>query len=170
MSTEKTHMIKELNSELFGETSQNFTRYLDPDRQKNSILDLEKQMVELKMALTDLRNSFESQQLQTRDCIQKLAQNQDLIVRDLQRLETQDRSLQAEAQQKIILVNQKIEDRKHFEVKLQESFDKHQTMIKSYDLRLQQLTRLLDEKSAQMQSAQALLSEARSEISRLKRI
>jgi hypothetical protein len=75
-----------------------------------------------------------------------------------------------ESGQKISQLNQKLTERKSLEMKVQEMVDRHNNVIKSFEVRMGQLQKLLAEKDAMLVSAQATLNDAKMEITRLKRL
>jgi TolA-binding protein len=87
----------------------------------------------------------------------------------LSRLETSHNGLATEAGQKIQQINNKLAERKALDMKIQEMVDRHNNIIKSFEVRLNHMQKLLAEKEAQTAAAFAALNEAKMEIARLKR-
>lgn len=171
-------MQKELNPELFGEkkivksssmvgmesssaaSAANNANYLNTDRQifevKSQNQMLAEQMNKIVSTVNELIKStnakFDRQQSQ------------------VSRLEQSHNGLATEAGQKINQLSQKINERKSLELKVQEMVDRHNTVIKSFEVRMNHLQKLLAEKEAQTIASQAALNEAKMEIARLKRL
>jgi chromosome segregation ATPase len=96
----------------------------------------------------------------------KFDRNQQLLTR----LEQSHNGLATEAGQKITQLSQRVNERKSLDLKVQEMVDRHNNIIKSFEVRMNHLQKLLAEKEAQMISCQTALNEAKMEISRLKRL
>ncbi len=88
----------------------------------------------------------------------------------LHRLEQNHNGLATEAGQKITQLSQRVNERKSIDLKVQEMVDRHNNVIKSFEVRMNHLQKLLVEKEGQMVSCQAALNEAKMEIARLKRL
>jgi hypothetical protein len=88
----------------------------------------------------------------------------------LNRLEQSHNGLATEAGQKIGQLTAKANERRSIDLKVQEMVDRHNNVIKSMEVRMNHMQKLLVEKEAQMVSAQAALNEAKMEIARLKRL
>lgn len=168
-------MQKELNPELFGEKKNPTTTrkegmmppapssdpaYLNTDRQifelKNQMLNLNEQFSKIYQALNEANKNNHSR-------MERFQQN-------LSRLETSHNGLALEAGQKLQQINNKLSERKALDGKIQEMVDRHNNVIKSFEVRLNHMQKLLAEKEAQTAAAYAALNEAKMEIARLKRL
>ncbi len=171
-------MHKELNPELFGEKkiakspsmdrgmesasalASNGTNYLNTDRQifelKTQNQALAEQMNKIVGTVNELIKSTNS----------KFERNQHLLTR----LEQSHNGLATEAGQKITQLTQRVNERRSLDLKVQEMVDRHNNVIKSFEVRMNHLQKLLAEKEAQMISCQAALNESKMEIARLKRL
>ncbi|HEX7672825.1 MAG TPA: hypothetical protein VF412_01570 [Bdellovibrio sp.] len=167
-------MHKELNPELFGEKkiakspamesasalSSTGANYLNTDRQ---IFELKSQ----NHTLADQMNKIVStvnELIKTTNA--KFERQQALLTR----LEQSHNGLATEAGQKITQLSQRVNERKSLDLKVQEMVDRHNNVIKSFEVRMNHLQKLLAEKEAQMISCQTALNEAKMEIARLKRL
>lgn len=170
-------MHKELNPELFGEKKMtksasmerslegastlaaSGTNYLNTDRQifelKTQNQALAEQMNKIVGTVNELIKSTNA----------KFERNQNLLTR----LEQSHNGLATEAGQKITQISQRVNERKNLDLKVQEMVDRHNNVIKSFEVRMNHLQKLLAEKEAQMISCQAALNETKMEIARLKR-
>jgi len=167
-------MQKELNPELFGEKKSasparreglippapsTDPSYLNTDRQifeiKSQILSMNEQLNKLTQALNETNKT-------TNGKFDRVQQSQT-------RLETAHNGLATEAGQKIQQINTKLAERKTLDMKIQEMVDRHNNVIKSFEVRLNHMQRLLAEKENQLVASQAALNEAKMEIARLKR-
>ena len=170
-------MHKELNPELFGEkkvTQEKPSHYaqqpsvayaapelnfLNTDRQ---ILELKNQNQQLHDHLAKLTQSFNEAIRGAHLKIEKLQQAQ-------ARLEQNHNGLALEAGQKMTALNQKVNERRSLDLKVQEMVDRHNNLIKSFEVRLNHLQKLLAEKDAQLVATQSALNETKMELARLKR-
>jgi len=165
-------MQKELNPELFGEkktlkgpqgeatataSSQN---YLNTDRQ---IFELRSQNHSLMDQINKLTALFNET---TKSNNMKFERQQALLAR----LEQSHNGLAQEAGQKISQMVQRVNERKLIDQKVQEMVDRHNNVIKSFEVRMNHLQKLLAEKENQMVSCQTALNETKMEIARLKRL
>lgn len=168
-------MHKELNPELFGEKkitkssvmenpaslgTINSTNYLNTDRQIYELRAQNQALVDqLNKVVATVNELIKSSNVK----FEKQAQL-------LNRLEQSHNGLATEAGQKITQLGQRVNERKSLELKVQEMVDRHNNVIKSFEVRMNHMQKLLAEKEAQMISAQSALNEAKMEISRLKRL
>lgn len=167
-------MQKELNPELFGEKKSSTPSrreslippapstdpaYLNTDRQifeiKSQIMNMNEQLNKLTQALNESNKTSNGK-------FDRLQQAQT-------RLETSHNGLAVEAGQKIQQINAKLAERKALDAKIQEMVDRHNNVIKSFEVRLNHMQRLLAEKDTQLAASQAALNETKMEIARLKR-
>ncbi|MBS1970074.1 MAG: hypothetical protein JSU04_07185 [Bdellovibrionales bacterium] len=167
-------MQKELNPELFGEKKSasparrealvppapsTDPAYLNTDRQ---IFELKTQMMSVNEQLTKLTQALN-------EANKTGGARMDRYQQSMSRLETSHNGLAMEAGQKIQQINNKLAERKALDAKIQEMVDRHNNVIKSFEVRLNHMQKLLTEKEAQTQAAYAALNEAKMEIARLKR-
>ncbi len=167
-------MQKELNPELFGEKKVSTPArreglippapsadptYLNTDRQifeiKSQIMSMNEQLNKITQALNESNKASNGKF--------------DRLQQGLARLETSHNGLALEAGQKIQQINAKLAERKSLDAKIQEMVDRHNNVIKSFEVRLNHMQKLLSDKENQMAASQAALNEAKMEIARLKR-
>ncbi|MGZ3770736.1 MAG: hypothetical protein ACXVCP_06135 [Bdellovibrio sp.] len=168
-------MHKELNPELFGEkkttkssVSENPTSLGVTNN--NNYLNTDRQIYELRaqnQALVDQLNKIVST---VNELIKSTNIKFEKQAHLVNRLEQSHNGLATEAGQKITQLAQRVNERKSLELKVQEMVDRHNNVIKSFEVRMNHMQKLLAEKEAQMISAQTALNEAKMEISRLKRL
>ncbi len=72
--------------------------------------------------------------------------------------------------QKIGGLGSRLAERKSVDLKIEEMLDRHNNIVKTFEVRLSQMQKLLAEKEAQFLQCLANLNEAKMEISRLKRL
>lgn len=166
-------MHKELNPELFGEKKIAKSPAMEAVGTLNSTgsyLNTDRQIFELKaqnQALADQMNKIVGTVNELiKSSNAKFERQQALLTR----LEQSHNGLATEAGQKITQLSQRVNERKSLDLKVQEMVDRHNNVIKSFEVRMNHLQKLLAEKEAQMISCQAALNEAKMEIARLKRL
>jgi hypothetical protein len=170
-------MQKELNPELFGEKKTAKSSSINSMEgsssalgSNNNYLNTDRQIFELKaqnQMLTDQINKIVGT---VNELIKSSNSKFDRQQALLTRLEQSHNGLALEAGQKISQLSQKVNERKSLDLKVQEMVDRHNNVIKSFEVRMNHLQKLLAEKEAQMLASQAALNETKMEIARLKRI
>lgn len=166
-------MQKQLNPDLFGNDSQ--MGFVSNERANSNpasfdhILNLDNKMADLRVQLTQIKEAV-SQLKSDQQITQKSNQGQmEQMLRAIKILEQNDQTLAQQNQMKNQHLSQKLADYKNIEVKLKEMMDRHQMVLRSYDLKIQQLQQLMHDKENLIISFQGSLQEARNEIARLKR-
>lgn len=166
-------MHKELNPELFGEKKVaksspadaavnlgNNTNYLNTDRQ----------IFELRSQNQNLHNQLEKIVSSVNEWIKTSNVKFEKQAALLTRLEQSHNGLATEAGQKISQLSAKVNERRTLDLKVQEMVDRHNNVIKSMEVRMNHMQKLLAEKESQVLAAQAALNETKMEIARLKRL
>ncbi len=167
-------MQKELNPELFGErktsrepNNENRISYGAP---QGNYLNTDRQIHELKVQNQALMDQLNKVIGTLNEVIKSSNLKFEKQNQQLNRLEQSHNGLATEAGQKISQLGQRLNERKSFELKVQEMVDRHNTVIKSFEVRMNHLQKLLAEKDAQVVSSLGALNEAKMEIARLKRL
>ncbi|XGC80298.1 hypothetical protein ACES2L_13280 [Bdellovibrio bacteriovorus] len=172
-------MHKELNPELFGEKKAVKTPLMDTGMysggagaQANSgnYLNTDRQIFELKAQNQALADQLNKVVATVNELIKTSNMKFEKQASLVSRLEQSHNGLATEAGQKITQLAQRVNERKSLDLKVQEMVDRHNNVIKSFEVRMNHLQKLLAEKEAQMISSQAALNEAKMEIARLKRL
>ena len=88
----------------------------------------------------------------------------------LQRLENQQNQLTADIAEKFALLLQKLTEQKKYDQKVQDIVDRHNNLLKGYEVRLNQMQKLLVQKEQDYVEAITTLKELKAEITRLKRL
>ncbi|MNJ99822.1 hypothetical protein D3C87_176030 [compost metagenome] len=167
-------MHKELNPELFGEKKIVKNSVVDSTSglaaTSANYLNTDRQIFEMKaqnQALADQLNKVVGTVNELiKNTNVKFERQQQLMAR----LEQSHNGLALEAGQKISQISNKVGERKNIDLKIQEMVDRHNNVIKSFEVRMNHLQKLLAEKEAQMVSCQTALNDAKMEIARLKRM
>lgn len=177
-------MNKELNPELFGEKrvtkpetgGLGATSLHSAGLHSNSasvdagFLNLDRQVFELKSAFNQMNEQFKKLTQQMLEHSKSSNLKLERLQQSLGRLEQSHNGLALEAGQKISSMNQKFQERKALDAKIQEMVDRHNNVVKSFEVRMNQLQKLLVDKEAQVVAAQAAINETKMEIARLKRL
>lgn len=88
----------------------------------------------------------------------------------LQRLEAHQGQLAADIAEKFALLLQKLTEQKKYDQKVQDIVDRHNNLLKGYEVRLNQMQKLLLQKEQDYVDAVTTLKELKAEIGRLKRL
>lgn len=88
----------------------------------------------------------------------------------LQRLEAQQNQMANDIAEKFALLLQKMNEQKKYDQKVQDIVDRHNNLLKGYEVRLNQMQKLLMQKEQDYVEAVTALKELKAEIGRLKRL
>lgn len=94
----------------------------------------------------------------------------DRLQSSIQKWENNYSELTQEVSAKMAALLQKLNDQKKYDQKVQDIVDRHNNLLKGYEVRMNQLQKLLQQKESDYLEAHSALKEAKSEISRLKRL
>lgn len=163
-------MQKELNPALFSETGLYTTRVVEPTARESQVLLLEQKLTEAHEQIKKLTDSFHQVVQQVGDSLLQIHQRQELIQRNFEAIEKQQSLINRDFQNQLQSLSSRVSDKKASEMKVQELIDRHNGLIKSYEVRLNQVQKLMVEKENQSIQLQSSLNEARMEIARVKRM
>ncbi|HPI39252.1 MAG TPA: hypothetical protein PLJ21_00505 [Pseudobdellovibrionaceae bacterium] len=135
----------------------------------SNILNLDRQVFEMKKKQEQVHEQVNSLMAQFNEAQKNNLLKFDRLTGALVKIEQGHNTLVLEAGQKITQMNQKLVDRKSLDQKIQEMMDRHNNVIKGFEVRLNHLQKLLADKEAQLQATQNLLNETKMEIARLRR-
>ncbi len=168
-------MHKELNPDIFGERSpgsssreQVYDIRLSPT--DPLFLQLSKQVNDLKLQQQSLFEQFQRWMQSTQEHLKVSQQKFERMQQNLARLEQGHNGFVQEVQNKVGQLSQRFQERKNFEMKVQEMVDRHNNVLKSFEVRMNHMQKLMAEKEAQVQAAQMALNDTKMEIARLKRL
>ncbi len=161
-------MQKELNPELFGESGAKSRVFEAPAQ--NHLNVLEQKILENRTQVQQLAESLNRVVSQINEFIKSSQVKFERIQQALQKLDQNDQALSVDATQKITALHTRLGERKSMDYKIQEMMDRHNSVLRSYEVRMTQLQKLVSEKEAQMISAQSALNETKMELARLKRM
>ena len=177
-------MQKELNPELFGGLGTNLItnqtgtgssasgRFLESEKSAPAhvLMQSEKRVVELRNEVKQATQQMENLANQVNEFIKVASHKIDLLQKTTQKLEQNDIKIHSEAQAKISHLHTRLGERKSMELKVQEMIDRHNSVLRSYEMRIAHLQKILSEKDAQLLQSQSALNDAKMEIARLKRL
>lgn len=161
-------MQKELNPELFGESNAKSRIYEASSQSQVNYLD--QKVLETRANMKQLGDQFQKVVSQMNEFIKSSHGKFEKIQQQIQRLEQNDQTIVRDASQRISAVHQRFSDKNNMEYKVQEMMERHQAILRGFEMKLQQMQKILSEREAQLVSTQALLSESKMELARLKRI
>ncbi|ODS51080.1 MAG: hypothetical protein ABS42_00300 [Bdellovibrio sp. SCN 50-8] len=164
-------MSKELDPSLFGEGAWASPRSVEKAKPnfdavahvEQKVADLRMQNRELQDELRRLASSMEEYKNTSNTKFERLAQQ-------VARLEGLQGKVHQEVTTRVSQIHSRLGERQSMDLKIQEMMDRHQAMLRSAEMRMQQMQKLLNEKEAQAMSAQMALNDARIEIAKLKRL
>lgn len=177
------HMQRELNPALFGQMqndagtdlsaqTQMKNRVLEPSRAQHlgSLIQIEHQIAEMKNQMRAMQENMNKMVQYMNENLKTLNTKSDLLNKNVSKLEQQDQMIVQEASQKILQMHSRLAERKSLDVKIQEMVDRQNTILRSYEARMNQMQKILSDKDAQLIQMQAALQETKVEIARLKRL
>jgi ABC-type transporter Mla subunit MlaD len=88
----------------------------------------------------------------------------------IKNIETQQTTALQDVLGKLSHVHHRLNERRNMEQKIQELIDRHNSVLRSYEVRMSQMQRLLSEKESQFLQSQAQMNELKMELARLKRM
>lgn len=168
-------MHKELNPDLFGErrtpkTTSHESGLGASVAETPGFLNVDRQILELKHQVSGVGEEFKKLSSQVQEFMKVSHLKMERLTQQVQRLEHSHNGLVQDSGQKIGQIGHRLAERKNLDQKIQEMVDRHTNVIKSFEVRMNHLQRLLADKEAQAAVAQTALNEAKMELSRLKRL
>jgi chromosome segregation ATPase len=160
-------MQKELNPELFGESHAKSRVFEQPAANQMGVI--EHKLAETRAEVRQMSENLAKVVGQINEFIRGSSAKFDRINQILQKLEQNDQALSMEAGQKINQLHNRLGERKTMDLKIQEMMDRHNSVLRSFEVRLAQMQKLMTEKEAQLVASQSALNETKMEIARLKR-
>jgi DNA repair exonuclease SbcCD ATPase subunit len=173
-------MQRELNPELFGEGKSARTARTEATPgaavaptgapETTTFLNLDRQVLEMRQLLATLGEELRKVAAQSQEFMKTSHLKLERLQQQVMRLEQSHNGMAQEAGQKFHMLSQRMGERKALDQKIQDMVDRHTQVIKSFEVRMSHLQRLLTEKEAQFMNAQTALNEMKMELSRLKRL
>lgn len=167
-------MQKELKPELFGEKNPIRPRESFAFEQSAApapdFLDVDRRVLDLKNQVGGLAEEVRKNISQMQEFMKTAQLRLEKMQQQVHRLEQNHNGLAQESGQKLSHMAARLGERKSLDQKIQDMVDRHSGVIKSFEVRMNQLQRLLAEKENQLATAQSAINEAKMEIARLKRL
>lgn len=165
-------MHKELNPDLFGERRPARTEPTTAAAvaETATFLNLDRQVMDIRQVMSNLGEELKRQGAQLQEFVKASHLKMERLQQQMMRLEQNHNGLVQESGHKLTQMGLRLTERKSLDQKIQEMVDRHTNVIKSFEVRMNHLQKLLSEKEAQVVGAQAALNEAKMEIARLKRL
>lgn len=181
-------MQKELNPELFGtlkpsdrpamENTMNGGRFVQGSAMAPSNFSSWTDLIEQsELRVVQLAQDMKSMQQLTRDLQTQMTElfkttqgRMDRLQQAIQKLDQNDQMLANEISSRVTQLHSRVGDRKAMDQKLQEMVDRHNSVLKTFEVRLQHMQKVMSEKEGQLLQTTAALNDAKMEIARLKRI
>ncbi len=168
-------MHKELNPELFGESGVMKSRVVEsgnPDSAvgMQQVMQVDRKVAEMRSQIGSIVEQMNRLVGQVNEFMKVSQIKFDKMQHTIQQLEGNDKALALDNTQKLNQLNQKLGERRTLDAKVQEMIDRHNSVLKSYELRLSQLQKLIGEREQQIVATTALLNQAKMDIARMKRL
>lgn len=168
-------MQKELNPDLFGErkVTQKTTQNQPAGAyatQGADWLSMDRQMMDLRTQIQHIVEQVNKMAANVNEQLKNTTMRMERFQQQMTRLEQNHNGLAQESGQKIAQLNLRMQEKKALELKVQEMLDRHNNVVRSFEVRMTHLQKLLSEKEAQAAAAQQALNETKMEIARLKRL
>lgn len=161
-------MAKELDPSLFGEGSWSASRTIE--KPKVSLDHLENKIVDLRLQLREIKEEFQRWTAETEEFRKSTQVRFEQISQRVAKVENVQNRVSDEVVMKVSQLHHRLGDRSQYDKKVQDLIDRHNSVLRSAEMRISQMQKLMEEKEAQIVSAQVALNEARMEITRLKRM
>lgn len=166
-------MQKQLKNSLFGASSSAQPRIVDSslaESLQGNHQELERRMDFLQRQLQGLTDQWAQSVTQINEFIKSTQNRFEKQHQNIQRLEMQAQAGASDLSTKMGFLQNRLQERKTMDMKIQEMVDRYNSVLRSHEVRMNQMQKMLAEKEAALASAQAHLNETKMEIARLKRL
>lgn len=166
-------MQKQLKSSIFGASSAAQPRIVDSslaESLQGNHLELERRMDFLQRQLQGLTDQWAQSVTQINEFIKSTQNRFEKLQQNIQRIEMQSLAGASDVATKMGYMQNRLQERKTMDLKVHEMVDRYNSVLRSHEVRMNQMQKMLAEKEAALASAQAHLNETKMEIARLKRI
>lgn len=168
-------MQKELNPDLFGDTGRSQGRVVPgsaaPSQVEQSyITEVDRRIVELRGQIQGVVDQLNRFGKQVQEALQGQHKSLQAVQKDVLRLEGQmdqvsNNSSQSQSRNQLQLI-----EGRQIEHKVSQMLERHQTVLRNFEVRVNQLQRIIKEKDEQLMIMRSQLIESKSELARLKRL
>jgi hypothetical protein len=166
-------MARELNRELFGNRG-----FMEPEAGASPVTAVAKaeevrilhlQLEALGKRLKEFESRVETMHTKTDDLVKTNKQRFERVQGHFQNQTEMVRNGFADINSKIAQVVSRVNERKISEGVIKDMVERHSQLVQSFEVRLQQLQRVISEQELQLMTARSELKEALHELSRLKK-
>ncbi len=161
-------MAKELDPSLFGEGSWSASRTIE--KPKVSVEHLENKIVDMRLEVREINDELNRWANETSEFRKTTQESLEQLNQRMARVEGVQNRVSDEVMMKVSQLHHKIGDRGQYDRKVQDLIDRHHAVLRSAEMRLNQLQKVVEEKEAQILAAQVALNDAKMELIRLKRL
>lgn len=134
------------------------------------LMQTDQKINEMKTQISVMAEHFGRLSQQFNEFAKYSQQRFDKIHQSIQKLDQNDHQILNESTQKFARINDRFAERKSIDGKIQEMVDRHNSVIKSYEMRMSQMQKVMMEKENQILTMSAMINDAKMEMSRLKRL
>lgn len=168
-------MKKELNPELFGDRGSSLRTQGGVGAQaypqgSHEWMVTDRQIMDLRSQIQNIVEQVNKMAATVNEQLKNSAMKMERFQQQLTRLEQSHNGLAQESGQKMAQLNLRLQEKKALDLKVQEMLDRHNNVVRSFEVRMNHLQKLLAEKEAQAAAAQQTLQETKMELMRLKRL
>lgn len=169
-------MQKELNPELFSDVPKTRRAVESPlSLQTMGVTDsnlhlMEAKVQDLKVNMHTLQDQMNRFVAQINEFAKGTQVKIDRISQSVSKLEVSHHAAITESGQKMSMLSNKLGERRTMDLKVQEMIDRHNNILRSFEVRMNQMQKVLSEKEAQLLATTSALNDAKMEIARLKRL
>ncbi len=170
-------MQKELNPDLFGDISTGQARIVQKSSSQpggakdwNLAMEMDRKMVDLRGQIQSIADQMNRFGKQVHEAMRGQQKSIEALQQDLKRIELQQDQMAQDSSQNQQKFHNQTHEGRQLEVKMGQMIDRHQTILRNFEVRVNQLQRIIQEKDNQLLSMQSTLVEAKGELARLKRI
>lgn len=169
-------MQKELNPELFSDVPKSRRSVESPltiqslGMPESNLHLMEAKVQDLKVNMHNLQDQMNRFVAQINEFAKGTQVKIDRIGQTVTKLEQSHNATVTENGQKMSMLSNKLGERRTMDLKVQEMIDRHNNILRSFEVRMNQMQKVLSEKEAQLLATTSALNDAKMEIARLKRL
>ena len=166
-------MQKEINPDLFGDFAKTQPRQHSTPQDStnwNHVLEFDRKIADLRSQIQSVAEQFTRTYGVTQESVKRQNLHMEHFQNQLNKIYEAFESQQKETQMKFQKVHSQLLENKDLEHKLSGMVDRYQSVLKTFEVRIANLQKIIDDKDNQILSLQSLLTETKTEIARLKRI
>lgn len=170
-------MQKELNPDLFGDMALGQSRLVQKSapgsgapKDWSLAMEMDKKIVDLRGQIQGVAEQLKHFGKQVQDAFRGQQQAIETVREDMQRLKQSHREFSDEAAMIRDKNQNQVVEGRQIEAKVEQMLERHQSVLRNFEVRVNQLQRIIQEKDNQLLSMQSTLIEAKAEVARLKRL